>query len=87
MKARPGCTRFTAVLDEAAKFFHTSGSISPFIKSIPMRKSLEEYLDDIDKELANLPECDRTIENRAILLANVIKDGLGAPAIPLKRST
>jgi hypothetical protein len=50
-----------------------------------MHKSLDEYFEDMDKELSKLPECERTKENQAVLLANIIRDGLGLPPVPLHR--
>lgn len=85
MRAVRGQLKFVAILDDAATFLPRSSSPPPRAVPIPMHKSVEEYFDDIDKELAKLPESDRTKENEATLLANVIRDGLGLPALPLSK--
>lgn len=85
MKAVRGQLKFVAILDAASIFLNVVSPVPPRAGLIPMHKSVEEYFDDMDKELAKLPEVDRTAENKATLLANIIREGLGLSALPLSR--
>jgi hypothetical protein len=85
-----GRTKYMAIIDDAvhfdpSTFLKTSGLIPSATGKIPLHKSLDEYFEDMDKEMARLPECDRTKENEAVFLANIIREGLGLPPVPLHR--
>lgn len=79
-----GRTEHTVLIDDACDFGPMLALRAAGLARIPKHKSVEEYLAALDQALADLPECDRTVENQSILLANVIRDGLGFPALPLK---
>lgn len=86
-----GMTKVTAIIDDDAQFTPTtflkaSGLILSTTGNIPLHKTTEEYMSDAQSALAELPVCDRTQENESILLANVIRTGMGLAPLALKRN-
>lgn len=86
-KARNRVRRRHYIVVDPPRGLSADSVVPPTVRHlIPRHKSLEEYFEDMDKALASLPECDRTKENEATLLANIIRDGLGLPALPLRKA-